>query len=341
MDLAHDQTLTTGRLALRSLAGFVLLAILAVPAYFGSHRVAAELRLALAELGSADRGWVALAVALFAASAGGAIATWWVATRSCGAHGSKLDAVRRYGVGGIVQTVTPARLGDALRVALFARTVDADRPVLRVGGAYAMIEAARAVALGVLLALAWAVGGMSFWPVTIVAGIALVVVVAIALLAQRTTRGPFARILATARELRREPRAAATLVGAATLSAAFRVLAAASLAASLGIGSPLRVGLVVCAAVDLAGFMPLTPGNVGIMSGAIAVALTARGVPTTPAVALGILFQAAETSVSLALGFVSLLGFSGITPRRRRIALIGVAAAASGAAATLGVTLFV
>jgi uncharacterized membrane protein YbhN (UPF0104 family) len=341
MSVAASSTLTTARVARRSLLGFALLAVVVVPAFFGSHRVAEELRAALGQLGSADRGWVALALCGFGASIGFAVATWWVATRSCGARGTRLDATFRFGVGAIVQILTPARLGDAVRVALFARTVDEDRPVLRVGGAYAMIEAARAVALGVLLALAWAVGGMSFWPVTIVAGIALLVVASIAVVARRTTRGPFGRILAAAHELRAEPRAAAALLGAACASAAMRVLGASALAAAVGIPAPLVAGLVACCAVDLAGLLPLTPGNVGIASGAVAVALTARGVHMAPALALGILFQGSESSVSLGLGTVSLLGFGGFPrARRRRLAFVAIAAAASGAAALLGVTFF-
>src|SRR5438105_8357207 len=171
VDVAHAHAMSTARVARRSLIGFALLAAVTVPALLGSHRVAAQLRLALAQLGSADRGWIALALVGFAGSLGGAIVAWWVVTRSCGARGGKLDAIFRFGVGAVVQILTPARLGDAVRVALFARTVDADGPVLRVGGAYAMLEGARAVALGLLLAAAWLTGGMSFWPVTIVAAV--------------------------------------------------------------------------------------------------------------------------------------------------------------------------
>src|SRR4051812_43430739 len=239
MRAAHSQELTTGCVARRSLLAFGVLAAVAVPALLGSHRVEAQLKLALDQLGGADRRWIAVAVVGFAGSLASAIAAWWIVTRSCGARGGKLDAVFRFGVGAVVQILTPARLGDAVRVALFARTVDADRPVLRVGGAYAMLEGARAVALGVLLLAASLVAGMSYWPVAIVAAVAVVVVVAVNVLARRTTRGPFARILATAQALRADPRAAVLLFGACLASAVMRVLAASALAAGMGIPSPL------------------------------------------------------------------------------------------------------
>jgi uncharacterized membrane protein YbhN (UPF0104 family) len=341
VDLARANSVSTSCVARRSILGFLLLAAVAVPAVLGSHRVEDQLRLALAQLGEADRRWIAVALLGFAGSLAGAVSSWWIVTRSCGARGSRVDATFRFGVGAVVQILTPARLGDAVRVALFARTVDADRPVLRVGGAYAMLEGARAVALGVLLLAAWLVGGMSFWPVAIVAAIAVVVVVAVNVFARRTTRGPFARILATAQALRAEPRAAGLLLASCLASAMLRMLAASALAAGVGIPSPLLAGLVACCAVDLAGLLPLTPGNVGLAGGAIAVALTARGVGLTQALGLGILFQGSESAVSLTLGLVSLVGLGGMPVGRRRALVIGMAAAASGAAATVGVTLLV
>ena len=337
---ARAQELTTRRVALRSLLAFAFLAAVTVPAILGSHRLESELRLALGQLGGVDRRWIAVALVGFSGSLASAIAAWWIVTRSCGARGGKLDAVFRFGVGAVVQILTPARLGDAVRVALFARTVEAEGPVLRVGGAYAMLEGARAVALGLLLAVAWLVGGMSFWPVAIVTAIAVVVVVAVNVTARRTTRGPFARILATARTLRADPRAAAALLGTCVASAGLRVLACSALAAGLGIHSPLVVGLVACCAVDLAGLLPLTPGNMGLAGGAIAVALAARGVGLPQSLGLGILFQGCESSVSLTVGLVSLVGLGGMPAGKRRVVLVGAAAAAAGAVTTLGVTLF-
>ena len=59
---------------------------------------------------------------------------------------------------------------------------------------------------------------------------------------------------------------------------------------------------MICPALDLAGTVPLTPGNLGIASGAVAIALRSRGIGVTEALGVGIGIQALETLVSLAAG---------------------------------------
>ena len=56
-----------------------------------------------------------------------------------------------------------------------------------------------------------------------------------------------------------------------------RLGAAAAVAAAVGIPSPFLTALLVLPAIDLAGLIPITPGNIGLKSGAIALALQARG----------------------------------------------------------------
>jgi uncharacterized membrane protein YbhN (UPF0104 family) len=92
---------------------------------------------------------------------------------------------------------------------------------------------------------------------------------------------------------------------AAALTA--RVAAAASVAAAFGAHSPLRLALVLVPAVEVAGLLPLTPGNIGIASAAITVALRAAGTPMSSALAIGLGFHALETAAGLSLGAVSAL----------------------------------
>src|SRR3954454_12094814 len=66
VDLARANSVSTACVARRSLLGFLLLPVVAVPAVLGSSRVESQLRLALAQLGDADRGWIALAGIRFA-----------------------------------------------------------------------------------------------------------------------------------------------------------------------------------------------------------------------------------------------------------------------------------
>jgi hypothetical protein len=103
---------------------------------------------------------------------------------------------------------------------------------------------------------------------------------------------------------------------------------------------PLLAALVICPALDLAGTIPLTPGNLGVASGAVAVALRSRGIGMTEALGVGIAVQALQTLVSLAAGTAGALYLA--DPARLvgrwalRAAAVGVPA---GLAALLGVLL--
>ena len=62
---------------------------------------------------------------------------------------------------------------------------------------------------------------------------------------------------------------------------ALRLAAAAAIAAAFGVDRPLAAALLIIPALDLAGILPLTPGNVGVASAAVAFALKAHGVGRT------------------------------------------------------------
>jgi hypothetical protein len=83
-----------------------------------------------------------------------------------------------------------------------------------------------------------------------------------------------------------------------------------AITSSLGVPWSLGTGLIITAALDLATTIPLTPGNVGIASGAVALALQAKGVPLAPAVASGLAFHAVETAAGLALGIAGALALA-------------------------------
>ena len=56
------------------------------------------------------------------------LATWAQAWRSviisCGGHVGRADAAGRYAIGSAVNMLTPARLGDLARIALFSQTLE-------------------------------------------------------------------------------------------------------------------------------------------------------------------------------------------------------------------------
>ena len=100
---------------------------------------------------------------------------------------------------------------------------------------------------------------------------------------------------------------------------------------------------MIVPALDVAGTVPLTPGNVGITSGAVAVALQAHGISFTQALAAGIAFHAVETAVGIAFGLGSLVWLAPYpSPGGRRLALLAATASASLAVAgTLSATVLI
>ena len=82
-------------------------------------------------------------------------------------------------------------------------------------------------------------------------------------------------------------------VAAATVA---RVAAAAAVAAAVGVPAPVLTALLVVPAIDLAGLFAITPGNIGLKSGAIALALQAQGVDMTTALSTGIAFTRSRRS---------------------------------------------
>jgi uncharacterized membrane protein YbhN (UPF0104 family) len=68
---------------------------------------------------------------------------------------------------------------------------------------------------------------------------------------------------------------------------------------------------LIIPALDLAGLLPITPGNVGVASAAVAFALASQGVGSDLALSAGIAFGVVETLTTLTLGCGSLLYFAG------------------------------
>ena len=209
----------------------------------------------------------------------------------------RVDACARYGVGSLVNSLAPAHAGDAVRLALFAKA-SPDSRLLTAGKALAGVGIARLLCTGVLL---------------------LATLKPVALL-----------LLFVVPVLGRVP----AWVTAATVA---RVGAAAAVAAAVGIPSPVLIALLVVPAIDLAGLIPITPGNIGLKSGAIALALQAQGVDVTTALSTGIAFHAVETLVGISFGSASSLYLSRVPVPRWAIG--GVTAVV--AAAFVGTTVLV
>jgi uncharacterized membrane protein YbhN (UPF0104 family) len=332
-----------GRVTLRrthvaaALVGSVtLVAAASMPQLFG-HQVGR----ALGDLQSANRLWLWMAALAFVAMLVCSAGAWRAALNACGGSLGFRRAIACYGTGSLVNSVAPLRLGDAVRIGLFSRTLPGDGRVWTAGGAFGAVGAARALVLVCVVAAAALTGAVPLLPVFTVAGIAIAGV-GIALFARsRTSLSRAGHVLDAFRALARDRRAAARLVLWVAASAAARLMAAAAAAASVGIHNPFEVGLAIVLAVDAAGTIPLTPGNIGVTTGAIAIALQSHGIGLTVALSAGIAFHAVETLVGLTLGAGSALSLG--SPRtnavRRILVPVTLGVAAVALAAAFGATL--
>ena len=284
-------------------AGALLLcalgAAVATPQLLGS-RVGA----ALDSLGSADPRFLWLAGACFTVSLVGSAGCWRAAIGLLGGRTSLADATARYGAGSLVNTFIPARAGDALRVALFSRLVPGEHKLWSTGGAFVTVAATRAAMLAVIVATGAALGVVPWWPLLVAAAL----VAAAAVLARRAHR-------------HLGPRDLARLAAWVVLSTATRFAGAAAVSAAVGIHRPFVAAMLILPALDVSGLVPLTPGNVGIASAAIAFAFRAHGVSFDLGLAAGITFQAVETAVGLTVGIASVLRLATMPKRIRPIPL--------------------
>jgi uncharacterized membrane protein YbhN (UPF0104 family) len=270
-------------------SGLAMLAVVALtPQLFRD-----ELAEAFAALEDANAAWLWVAGAAFVVALLCSAFAW----RAAFGIDGRADSCTRYGVGSLVNSIAPAHVGDAVRLALFAQATP-DRRLLTAGKALAGVGATRLACSGILL-------------LGTVRPVALLLLLFVPLLG-------------------RVP----AWVAAATVA---RLAAATAVAAAVGIPSPFLTALLVLPAVDLAGLLPITPGNVGVKSGAIALALQAQGVDLTTALSTGIAFHAVETIVGVAFGSASALYLSRVPVPRWAIG----GATAVVAAAFVGTTVVI
>jgi uncharacterized membrane protein YbhN (UPF0104 family) len=322
--------LSAPRIALALLVLGAVVAAAATPQLLGT-RVAH----ALAGVRGADHRWLALATLAFAAGFVSCVCAWRAALAASGGRISVARGTGALGIGALVNTFVPARLGDVVKIALFSRSIAGPDRLWTTGGVYAAVSAGRCLSIAALVVAASLTGALPLWPVLALCG-AVVGFGALALSSTRWRRHHrIAHLLDGFAALERSPRFAGQVLGWSFAVALTRVGAVAALVTALGLPEPLLAALVICPALDLAAAVPLTPGNVGIASGAVAVALKSRGIGMTDALGVGIAIQAVETLVSLAAGAFGLLSFArptGVTGRWAvRVAALGLSVAFAAA----------
>ncbi len=253
-----------------------LVAIAAIPQLLGD-RVADGID----GLAAAEAGWIWLAACAFGASLVASACGWASALTRCGGTTTRPDSAARYCTGSLVNAVAPARIGSAVRFALFSRTLPNEGRLWTTGGIATSLGAVRMLWLALVLALGSASGQLPRWPIALLL-LCVTVAAAVAWRARDTRPGTrFAHALDAFRVLGQCPRAAAQIAGWIGLGMTLRLAAAAGIAAAFGIHRPLAAALLIIPVLDLAGLLPITPGNVGVASAAIAFALTAHGAGST------------------------------------------------------------
>lgn len=272
--------------------------------------------------------WLA-AVAILGSLVASASA-WRTTIAGCGGRVGRLDACARYGVGSLLDSFLPARLGDAARVTLFARTLPAGSGILLVtAGAFAAVEIAHVAVQTALLTVVSALFALPLLPVLVLALGGAALAATVVTLRRRLKAGRVRRLFDGVDALVQDPRRGVRVIGWQLAATGCRVAAAAAVAASVGVHSPLTVALIVTAALDLAGLLPFVPGNIGVTSAAVALALERAGVDPASAIAAGLVFYGVQTLVGVTYGLVStaLVACDSASPPVRR----GLQFAAAGA----------
>lgn len=311
-----------------------LAVLLAVPGLL-RDRVASG----LAALAGADHRWLAIAALLFLVAFGCTVAAWRAALAAAGGRICPRQAAARLAVGSMVNAFAPAKLGDAVKVGLCSRAIEGPARLWTAGGVYAALAAARSLALACLLVVASATGALPLWPVfVLVAGVVALGLVAAS--SGRWRRHPrLASLLAGFASLERSPRAVAAVLGWTFGMLGMRLAATTAVAAALGLPHPVLAALVIMPALDVAGALPLTPGNVGIGSGAVAVVLASRGIGASQALGVAFALQGVETLVGVGTGVVGLALLAQPSPRTRgvlvRASVVGASAALAAAVGLL------
>jgi uncharacterized membrane protein YbhN (UPF0104 family) len=333
--VSHERTIMslsrpTFTLVLAGIAAATALSALSLPLL--GHHLASTLHV----LADASRPWLAVSFVAFLGAFVCTVGAWRSALAAAGARLCPKQAAARLGIGSMVNAFTPAKLGDAVKITLCARAIDAPDRMWTATGTYTALAAARSLTLAGLVVAASATHALPIWPVFLLVGSASVVGVIAVASTRFRSHHRIASFLAGVSALAKDRRA---LRGVALWTVGmqlFRLAGTIAVVLAFGLPHPLLAALVILPALDLAGAVPLTPGSFGIGGGAVAVALTSRGIGMTDALATGLAIQAVETMVSVTCGS---LGLAYLMQPSERVSRVAARTALVGGAAALAAVL--
>ena len=314
--------------------GAAIAALAVIAAVPLGHRVTA----AMTALAGGSPNWLTLAAAGFAVAFLCTVGAWRAAFAAAGGRIRSHEAAARIGIGCLVNAVAPAKLGDAVKVALCSRAIDGPRSLWTGGGVWAALAAARSLALAALVVVASLAGALPLWPVFVLCGVAAAVAVAAHGSRRFRSHARIAQLLEGMAAFARSPRTAFTVVAWSMGVQLVQLLATIAVARGLGVPHPVLAALVITPALELAGAFPITPGSFGVGSGAVAFALASRGIGITQALAVGLAIQTLQTAVSLTAGTVGALYLARLNVAVRRLALrVALVGGTAAFAAAVGV----
>jgi uncharacterized membrane protein YbhN (UPF0104 family) len=236
-------------------------------------------------------------------------------------HPHLIDVFSAFFIGIFANGVLPGRVGEVARIGVLMRRMpERDRPGLwpaMIGSVlgHRILEVFPSIALIIWVLLTAKIptaARSALWGV-LTAGIAFVLT-GIALArrheqAGEEAKGRFGGMLARAREglgILRRPVPSLISTGWQSLGWLLQLFAVYVTLLAFNIHLPLVAAAAVLAVMNVALVLPLWPGNLGVLQAAIAVPLTAYGVPLPRAIAYGIALQAIESSVGYTLGIACL-----------------------------------
>jgi uncharacterized membrane protein YbhN (UPF0104 family) len=284
------------------------------------HVVAATLAGVSRSLAGVSLWALALALALHAGKLVAEARAWhWIVSHAHDASAVRFRTTLGAFVGAIgANAVLPARVGEALRVGVVRRRVPGSSVVTLAATIVleTLIEVAFGATVIVMVVLAGrtlASGSLVPMPPYAASGpialglAAVAVAAAIALwLAGRGRARPFARRMASGFSIVRSPRAFVTGVLSWKLVAwSLRLGSVYAFLVAFHVPAAPWTALVVVAAQNVAGSVPLLPGNAGTQQAAIGIAL-AGSASAGALLGFGVGMQAATASADLLLGAVAL-----------------------------------
>src|SRR3954453_17839023 len=123
-----------------------LAVVAATPQLLGSHVASA-----FGSLAGANRAWLALGAVGFVGGFLCTVGAWHAGLEAGGGRICPKQAAARIGVGALVNSFAPAKLGDAVKIGLCSKAIEGPGRVWATGGVYAGLGAARCLTLAALL----------------------------------------------------------------------------------------------------------------------------------------------------------------------------------------------